>query len=323
MALLPPDPKYTIRNVDNVPVYSLAFSFLPGGLERLLAGSKNGYVYAYNLQTNRVQQKIQVGQAPILHLIHSDSHLITQEKGGKYKIFALTNSGYQEDAVIETDYPGFCRFEANTKLETLFVPDKESKVSIYHFSGEKICSLELDNSSELKLGDPMCLKYIDFPNNRPCLLVGYEAGWLLLWDLNTSQYIGKLQIKECPMSLDYHLEQQRGMVGNASDTLQIFSIGKRDLSLAHKLDVNIKNPGINRVRTRSDGKVFASGGWDGHIRIFSWFSLRPLVVLTEHKQAVQDIAYSSQKVSLWNANIMAAGGLDGAITLWDLYNTKN
>lgn len=50
MALLPPDPVYTIRNVDNVPVYSLAFSFLPGGLERLLAGSKNGYVYAYNLQ---------------------------------------------------------------------------------------------------------------------------------------------------------------------------------------------------------------------------------------------------------------------------------
>lgn len=50
MALLPPDPVYTIRNVDNVPVYSLAFSFMPGGLERLLAGSKNGYVYAYNLQ---------------------------------------------------------------------------------------------------------------------------------------------------------------------------------------------------------------------------------------------------------------------------------
>lgn len=58
MALLPPDPVYTIRNVDNVPVYSLAFSFLPGGLERLLAGSKNGYVYAYNLQVrSRIYSK--------------------------------------------------------------------------------------------------------------------------------------------------------------------------------------------------------------------------------------------------------------------------
>ncbi|KAM3957093.1 guanine nucleotide-binding protein subunit beta-like protein 1 [Aphomia sociella] len=322
MALLPPDPVYTIRNVDNVPVYSLAFSFLPGGLERLLAGSKNGYVYAYNLQTNRLQQKIQVGQAPILHLSHTNTHLITQEKGGNYKVFALTNSGYKEDATITIDYPGFCRFEHNTKLETLYVPDRESKIYIYNLSGEKIGSLEPETSMP-KLGDPMCMKYIEFPSERPCLIVGYEAGWLLLWDLNTSQCIGKLQTKQCPMTVDFHLEQQRGIIGNASDVIQIFSISKKDLSLAHKMDISIKNPGINRVQTRSDGKVFSTGGWDGHIRIFSWFSLRPLVVLTEHKQAVQDIAYSTEKVSLWKANIMAVGGLDGAITLWDLYNNKN
>ncbi|XP_004925481.1 guanine nucleotide-binding protein subunit beta-like protein 1 [Bombyx mori] len=321
MALLPPDPVYTIRNVDNVPVYSLAFSFLPGGLERLLAGSKNGYVYAYNLQTNRVQQKIQVGQAPILHLIHTDSHLITQEKGGKLKVFELTNSGYEEDAVIEVDYLGFCRFEANTKLASLYVPEKDYKINIYNFNGEKLGSLEYDDAS-VKLGDVMCLKFIEFPCDRPCLLAGYEAGWLVLWDLNTNKCISKLQVLECPMSVDYHLEQQRGIIGNASNVIQIFNLGRKDLSLTLKLDVTIKNPGINKVKTRSDGKVFTSGGWDGHIRIFSWFSMRPLVVLTEHKQAIQDVAYSTEKVSLWKAYIMAAGGLDGAITLWDLYNSK-
>ncbi|OWR45768.1 guanine nucleotide-binding protein subunit beta-like protein 1 [Danaus plexippus] len=321
MALLPPDPVFTIRNVDNSPVYSLAFSFLPGGLERLLAGSKNGYVYAYNLQTNRVQQKIKVGQAPILHLIHTDNQLITQEKGGKFKIFNLTNSGYKEEQIIDIDYPGFCRFVANTELETLYVPDGDARIQIYNFSGEKLGILKPDDNSP-KLGETMCMKLIEFPNDKPCLLVGYEAGWLLLWDLNTSQCIGKMQTKECPMSVDFHIEQQRGIIGNASDVIQIFSISKKDFSLTHKMDVGIKNPGINKVSTRSDGRVFASGGWDGHIRIFSWFSLRQLVVLTEHRQAVQEVVYSDQKVSYWNANIMAAGGLDGAITLWDLYNTK-
>lgn len=267
-----------------------------------------------------MQQKIQVGQAPILHLIHTSNHLITQEKGGKFKIFSLTNSGYEEDAFVEVDYPGFCRFEANTKLETLYVPDKESKIQIYNFSGESVGCLLPD--STLKLGDPMCMKFIEFPCDQPTLLVGYEAGWLALWDLNTSQCIGKLQTLENPMSVDYHLEQQRGMIGNASDVIQIFSIGRKDLSLTHKMDINIKNSGINKVQSRSDGKVFASGGWDGHIRIFSWFSLRPLVVLTEHKKAIQDVVYSSEKVSYWKAHIMAAGGLDGAITLWDLYNNK-
>ncbi|XP_041979730.1 guanine nucleotide-binding protein subunit beta-like protein 1 [Aricia agestis] len=321
MALLPPDPVYTIRNVDNSPVYSLAFSFLPGGLERLLAGSKNGYVYAYNLQTNRVQQKIKVGQAPILHLIHTTNEMITQEKGGIYKIFTLTNTGYKEAFVIETDYPGFCRFEANTKLETLYVPDKESKINIYNFSAELVGCLEPENGT-VKLGDPMCMKFLEFPD-KPSLLVGYESGWLMLWDLNTSHCISKLQTKECPMSVDFHFEKQWGVLGNASDVIQVFSISKKDLSLAHKTDVTIKNAGINKINSRSDGKVFTTGGWDGHIRIFSWFSLRPLVVLTEHRQAIQDVAYSPQKVTFWNANIMAAGGLDGAITLWDLYNNKN
>lgn len=232
----------------------------------------------------------------------------------------MTNSGYEEEAVIDMDYPGFCRFEANTKLENLYVPDKESKVSIYNFSGEKIGCLEPDGA--IKLGDPMCLKFVEFPCDRPCLLVGYEAGWLHLWDLNTSQCITTLKTKECPMSVDFYPEQLKGIIGNASNVIQIFNIGRKDLSLAHKLDITIKNPGVNKVQSRLDGKVFTSGGWDGHIRIFSWYSLRPLAVLTEHKQAIQDVTYSTEKVSLWNAHIMAAGGLDGAITLWDLYNTK-
>lgn len=272
-------------------------------------------------QTNRMQQKIQVGKAPILHIVHTDSHLIAQEKGGNYKVFILSSSGYKELALIETDYPGFCRFGANTKLEHIYVPASDSKVDVYKFNGEKVNTLRPESGQ--KLGDPMCLKFVEFLLDRPCLLVGYESGWLYLWDLNTSQCISQLETKQCPMTIDYHMEQQRGIIGNTSDVIQIFSIGRKDLSLAHKLDINIKNPGINKVMTRLDGKVFASAGWDGYVRIFSWFSLRPLVVLTEHKQAVQDVVYSSQKVSLWNANIMAAGGLDGGITLWDLYNHKS
>lgn len=231
----------------------------------------------------------------------------------------MTNSGYEEQAVIESDHSGFCRFDANTKLENLYVPAADSKIYIYNYSAEKIGCLSPEPTP--KLGDPMCLKYLDF-HGRSCLLVGYEAGWVLLWDLNTSQCISKLETKQCPMSIDYHLDQQRGICGNASDVIQIFSIGKKDLDLTHKQDITIKNRGINKVVSRSDGKVFSSGGWDGHVRIFSWFSMRPLVVLTEHKAAIQDIAYSSQKVSMWNANIMAVGGLDGAITLWNLYNSK-
>lgn len=93
------------------------------------------------------------------------------------------------------------------------------------------------------------------------------------------------------------------------------------MQLRRAADICIKNPGINCIRIRSDQKVFATGGWDGRIRIFSWKSLRPLAVLTEHKTGgIMDIAYSNSKISMWNAPIMAAAGMDGQISLWDLYN---
>ena len=93
------------------------------------------------------------------------------------------------------------------------------------------------------------------------------------------------------------------------------------MQLQRSGDISIKNAGINCIRIRADQKVFATGGWDSRIRIFSWKSLRPLAVLTEHKTGgIMDIAYSNGKVAMWKAPIMAAAGMDGQISLWDLYN---
>lgn len=93
------------------------------------------------------------------------------------------------------------------------------------------------------------------------------------------------------------------------------------MHLQRGADIAIKNAGINCIRIRKDQKVFASGGWDGRVRIFSWKSLRPLAVLTEHSSGgIMDIVYSEAKITMWKAPIMAAAGMDGQITLWDLYN---
>lgn len=72
---------------------------------------------------------------------------------------------------------------------------------------------------------------------------------------------------------------------------------------------------------RPDMRVFAAGGWDSKIRIYSWKSLRPLVVLDQHKTAIHDIIYSSTRVEAYNSKcLMAVAGKDGTVSLWDLYN---
>lgn len=83
----------------------------------------------------------------------------------------------------------------------------------------------------------------------------------------------------------------------------------------------MKNSGTSVLATRVDSKVFAAGCWDGRIRVYSWKSLRPLVVLDQHRSTIFDITYSADKIQAYNnKNLMAATGKDGTISLWDIYN---
>lgn len=122
------------------------------------------------------------------------------------------------------------------------------------------------------------------------------------------------------MAFDYCAETNRGIYGNTSDKLGIFGYIRNEMRLINRGDIPIKNAGINCIKIRKDQKIFCSGGWDGRIRVFSWKSLRPLTVLTDHKGAISDIDYSNAKVDLWKAPIMATAGADGQISLWNLYN---
>ena len=74
---------------------------------------------------------------------------------------------------------------------------------------------------------------------------------------------------------------------------------------------------------RPDRQLVVAGGWDGRVRVFSNTArLRPLAVLLFHSATVEALAFSRQPVAagrLAGRNILAAGGKDGKISLWDIY----
>lgn len=317
MAVLPPDPVFNIRSGDMGPVNSLCFH----QNQRLLAGTEKGTVHLWDLQTNRSPLHFDVGSQPITALHHTDDVLITQEKGGTIKNWNLDNSGYVLRYSIDTDHPAFCRSEFIENFGLLAVPVKENEISVIALDSFEERLRLVPNPSSTPLGSVSCIKSIDI-NGQQYLLAGYESGHLLTWDIRISKAINQEKLlEECPMAVDYDTYSNRGVCAGPTDKISVFTYQLQTIEINKKLDISIKNPGINCLRIRSDQKVFASGGWDGRIRIFSWKSLRPLAVLTEHKNGgVMDIAYSTGKVQMWNAPIMAAGGMDGQITLWDLYN---
>lgn len=248
--------------------------------------------------------------------------MITQQKGGTIKSWHLTNSGYKLNTTLCTAHSGFCRFEYVPKDGILISPKDEDAIVVLDendLNNTRITLIPAAAGVDTNLGQIMCFKFIDL-SGQSYLLACYESGDFLTWDLRTGKVMDQQRFEECPMAVDYDPITNRGIYGGPSDQLGVFAYSRNTAELIKRGSIALKNPGINCISIRRDQKVFSVGGWDGRIRIFSWKSLRPLAVLTEHKAAVADICYSNDKVSLWKAPIMASSGLDGQISLWDLYN---
>lgn len=267
-----------------------------------------------------------------MSIYHGEETLVTQQKGGILKRWHIANAGYVLDSTNDTEHMGFCRI-ATDDNDRIYYPNNDNEICIGKLNiddDDQTMTLNpkgiLDERKEppgitaQQLGNVMCIKPITI-SNQSYLLAGYESGIFLTWDLRTAGIINVAALEECPIAFDFCSEANRGIYGNTTDKLGIFGYQRNnDIKLINRGDICIKNPGINCVRIRKDQKVFSTGGNDGRIRVFSWKSLRPLTVLTEHRAAVNDIAYSPGKVDLWNSAIMACASTDGVISLWNLYN---
>ncbi len=112
-----------------------------------------------------------------------------------------------------------------------------------------------------------------------------------------------------------------------------------------------KHAGQQGLSIRSDGKIFATAGWDSRVRVYSAKTLRELAVLKWHQDGCYSTAFAdiveknesehtqqldSQSKELANMSALdmikrerglkaqsmhwlAAGGKDGKISLWDIY----
>ena len=73
-------------------------------------------------------------------------------------------------------------------------------------------------------------------------------------------------------------------------------------------------PGVGVCRFRPDGNVFAVGGWDKRVRIYSRTSAKLLSVLKGSNASVTALDWNKG-----NANddfVLAAGSSDGKIAIW-------
>lgn len=75
-------------------------------------------------------------------------------------------------------------------------------------------------------------------------------------------------------------------------------------------------PLLRVVRIHRSGKLLATGGTDGDVRLWSFPTLKPLAVLKEHKKEIDDIDFSQ------HGNFLITIAKDGLAVLWDAIKGK-
>lgn len=166
----------------------------------------------------------------------------------------------------------------------------------------------------------MCMRLRMFihRSSGPRLLIAYESGKLTLWDPVSGILLNEVKAYEdCIMAMDYWVSPDSGMItcvtGSANEVIKSWKIDKDNF--VEETSVSVTNPGVGDVAVRGDGRIFASGGWDHRVRIFSLRKFSPLVVLMYHTGSVHCVSFAPD-------NALATGSKDGYIALWDVYKDK-
>lgn len=301
-----PDPVYVLRGSQSTITY---LKYLSNDV--LYSGDQDGFIYIWDMKSNRQITKMTAhpGYSVLwIDFVNEDETMVTQGRDGIVQFWSKDCDQWTKSDKIKSAMFGYC---ACCLVDNLIaVPcDTVSIVELYELKSKQ-CSGQLQSDqSQKKHGMCMTIKAV---GEKSWLLIGYENGSVALWDIKTCNVIDQINLHtESLMCLDYSSKLNLGISGSADDKLISWAIDD-DCRIVYKNEIITKNPGFNQISIRKDQKIIAVAGWDSYVRIFSAKKLKPLAVLSYHKESVQCLTFSTD-------NKLSCGSKDHHISLWEIY----
>ncbi|XP_037777614.1 guanine nucleotide-binding protein subunit beta-like protein 1 isoform X1 [Penaeus monodon] len=322
----PPDPVFVLRGA-NAPVTAVTFFEYDGTgkIQRVAAGTQEGQVFIWDLKTSSIVCKWSGHPGSSIVWIHSlvPGKLWTQGRHDSIKLWDITALPPEAESQYPiVDYLGFsqCSLTCLPNGNSLLAVPGPDQVGVTVWDTKtkyKICSLVPQDAKSR--GSLMQVVWLNTAEHiQP--LIAYESGHISLWDWSNTSLISETRVNDNPICLSFHNDSKTGIVGTASEKVFVFRID--NMSVTINKEIQITNPGVSSCITRPDGKIFALGGWDSRIRLFSSKKCKPLAVLQYHKKTVECLAYSKCDVDHYGFGyILAAGSSDHSISLWNIFNT--
>ncbi|RMZ76717.1 hypothetical protein DV737_g4719, partial [Chaetothyriales sp. CBS 132003] len=243
-------------------------------------------------------------------------------------------------------------------------------VDVFHLPSERRV-LQLHSQKDRKTGMVMSMAMFLRPLSneqvRLYLMSGYEDGHVMVHyydDLSTQRSSGSWhKAMDCKahsqpvLSLDLSPHRDAFFSSSADAVIAKFLLtpaggGAADGDGAFKT-ANTKHAGQQGLSVRSDGKIFATAGWDARARAYSCKTLKELAVLKWHKGGCSSTAFATvvdeqqtrqheatgpdvlalapptgtslekikheRSLQAQRTHWLAVGGKDAKISLWDIY----
>jgi WD40 repeat protein len=240
-------------------------------------------------------------------------------------------------------------------------------IDFFHLPSEhRVSTLPADK--DVKTGMVMALSLRKHHSNGFLMVVsGYESGHAMVHiqqTFNTSdqpwswmKVLVSHPHSQPLLSLDVSPKDDLVFTSSADAIIAKFEIptNASKSEVVEKPDkiLNTKHAGQQGLNMRSDGRIFATAGWDARIRVYSAKAMRELAVLKWHKEGCYAVSFATidpeqvrdstqtgstgqelvsghqgsaldaikdqRNARAQNTHWLAAGGKDGKISLWDIY----
>jgi len=327
MSKLPPDPIYIFRGHNSV------INTVKILKDIVISGDINGQIILWDLKSKKQILKWKAHNDAVLSIdyIHSKEHIISQGRDNvllawDYGTFKKENAKeIKISSSLVVDSLSFCKFnlfqdEDNFDL-LLAIPklNKNEFVDIVDLNSKtiKFDSIGIQDKN-IKAGMCMCIKLIK-KDNKLYLLVGYEYGNVIMWNLENKSICWNLKFHSEPVfAIDVSNSLKYGISVSADNIIAHFEITENK-DPKYK-EIKSKTCGFADVKFRYDDKIFATAGWDSKIRIFHAKKLIPLAILSYHRGGVQELDFlKKENENDGKVNELISCSKDGCLSLWKIY----
>ncbi|RVD84426.1 uncharacterized protein DFL_006177 [Arthrobotrys flagrans] len=198
-------------------------------------------------------------------------------------------------------------------------------------------------------------------NSQLTLLAGYESGHAVVFTLDPEFNIWRTTYSSKPhsqpvLSLDYRpYPEPLTFYTSSADSI----IAKHEIQPNTDPEnseespsqiINTRHAGQQGLSLRSDGRIFATAGWDSRIRVYTAKNMKEVAVLKWHREGCYAVAFArifdrrdepragdgeNKEVAQANdtittvsqqrenrtrqAHMLAAGSKDGRVSLWEIF----